>query len=177
MSQTERKFDPELFKHGNLEILGFEKRTSCSRPLYLATVMAGFPSPADDFIDKTLDLNEFLISHPEATFFVRVYGDSMRDAGLSTGDILVVDRALEPVHNRIVIAALNGELTGQTHPEAGHAALPRARAPGLRRHRGHRGGQFSSLGRGDIRHSQGLSRIRTPATAPQRTYKLWKVSP
>ncbi len=111
MSQTERKFDPELFKHGNLEILGFEKRTSCSRPLYLATVMAGFPSPADDFIDKTLDLNEFLISHPEATFFVRVYGDSMRDAGLSTGDILVVDRALEPVHNRIVIAALNGELT------------------------------------------------------------------
>ncbi len=94
-----------------LEILGFEKRTTCQLPMYLATVAAGFPSPADDFIDKTLDLNEYLIDHPEATFFVRVCGDSMRDAGLHSGDILVVDRALQPMHNRIVIAALNGELT------------------------------------------------------------------
>lgn len=94
-----------------LEILGFEKRSTCELPLYLATVAAGFPSPADDFIDKTLDLNEHLIDHPEATFFVRVFGDSMLDAGLHSGDILVVDRALQPGHNRIVIAALNGELT------------------------------------------------------------------
>ncbi len=111
MNRPALSFDAAWFQRNNLEILGFENRTTCSRPLYLATVAAGFPSPADDFIDKTLDLNEYLIDHPEATFFVRVYGDSMRDAGLSSGDILVVDRALDPVHNRIVIAALDGELT------------------------------------------------------------------
>lgn len=95
----------------SLEILGFEKRTDLELPLYLASVAAGFPSPADDFIDKRLDLNEHLIEHPEATFFVRVHGDSMREAGIGEGDILVVDRAKEPAHNKIVIAALNGELT------------------------------------------------------------------
>ncbi len=94
-----------------LEILGFEQRTAVALPLYLARVAAGFPSPADDFIDKTLDLNEHLVAHPEATFFVRVSGDSMRDAGIASGDILVVDRAVQPAHNRIVVAALDGELT------------------------------------------------------------------
>ncbi|THB64265.1 MAG: LexA family transcriptional regulator [Desulfovibrio sp.] len=94
-----------------LEILGHTKGDDLKLPLYLATVSAGFPSPADDFIDKSLDLNEHLIAHPEATFFVRVYGDSMRDAHIGSGDILVVDRALEPMNNKIVIAALNGELT------------------------------------------------------------------
>lgn len=111
MNRPALPFDATWFQRNNLEILGFEKRATISRPLYLATVAAGFPSPADDFIDKTLDLNEYLIDHPEATFFVRVYGDSMRDAGLASGDVLVVDRALDPVHNRIVIAALDGELT------------------------------------------------------------------
>jgi len=94
-----------------LELFGFERRSDLSLPLYLAVVPAGFPSPADDFIDKQLDLNEHLVRHPEATFFVRVVGDSMRDAGITDGDILVVDRALEARNNRIVIAALNGELT------------------------------------------------------------------
>ena len=94
-----------------LEILAFAKRTELELPFYLATVSAGFPSPADDFIDKTLDLNEHLVEHPEATFFVRVCGDSMLDAGIRSGDTLVVDRALAPANNKIVIAALNGELT------------------------------------------------------------------
>ena len=94
-----------------LEILGFEKRTDLSLPMYLARVEAGFPSPADDFIDKSLDLNEFLIDNPTATFFVRVSGDSMRDAGILSGDILIVDRAKEAAHDKVVIAALNGELT------------------------------------------------------------------
>lgn len=94
-----------------LELLGFEKRGERSLPLYLATVAAGFPSPADDFIDKKLDLNEYCIEHPEATFFVRVHGDSMLEAGVHSGDVLVVDRALEPRNNRVIIAALNGELT------------------------------------------------------------------
>jgi len=95
----------------SLEILGFEPKKELRLPLYLASVAAGFPSPADDFIDKKLDLNEFLINHPAATFFVRVSGDSMRDAGLNDGDILVVDRALDPGGGKIVVAALDGELT------------------------------------------------------------------
>jgi DNA polymerase V len=80
-------------------------------PLFSARVPAGFPSPADDYIDRALDLNEHLIRHPAATFFVRVSGDSMVDAGIHPGDILVVDRAEEPAHGKIVIAALDGELT------------------------------------------------------------------
>lgn len=95
----------------NLEILGFEERSRLELPLCLARVEAGFPSPADDYIDRKLDLNEHLVEHPAATFFVRVVGDSMRDARLSPGDILIVDRAREARHNAIVIAALNGELT------------------------------------------------------------------
>jgi DNA polymerase V len=80
-------------------------------PLYGGTVRAGFPSPADDYIETMLDLNEYLIKHPAATFFVRASGDSMINAGIHSGDILVVDRSLEAVHGKIVIAALNGELT------------------------------------------------------------------
>ena len=80
-------------------------------PLCASSVPAGFPSPADDYYEGGLDLNECLIEHPAATFFVRARGDSMIDAGIHSGDLLIVDRALEPSDNRIVIAALNGELT------------------------------------------------------------------
>ncbi|WP_028389298.1 LexA family protein [Legionella fairfieldensis] len=80
-------------------------------PLYSSTVRAGFPSPADDTIENYLDLNEYLIAHPAATFFVRASGDSMNGAGINEGDLLLVDRSLEPLHGKIVIAALNGELT------------------------------------------------------------------
>jgi DNA polymerase V len=93
------------------ELLAFEGDAGLYLPLYTTPVSAGFPSPADDYIDRKLDLNEFLISHPAATFFMRVEGSSMIDAGIHSGDILVVDRALEPSDNRIIIAALNGELT------------------------------------------------------------------
>ena len=86
-------------------------RSRLPLPLYLAPVSAGFPSPAEDYLDKALDLNELLVAHPAATFYVRASGDSMRDAGIHSGDILVVDRAVEPTHGRVVIAALNGELT------------------------------------------------------------------
>ncbi|MGE4298079.1 MAG: LexA family protein [Desulfovibrionaceae bacterium] len=96
---------------GGLEILGCEQRTRLELPLYLAAVAAGFPSPADDFIDQKLDLNEYCIDHPAATFFVRVHGDSMREAGIHDGDVLVVDRAADPANNKVVIAALDGELT------------------------------------------------------------------
>jgi DNA polymerase V len=80
-------------------------------PLFLEPAAAGFPSPAGDYIECRLDLNEHLIKHPSATFFVRVAGDSMTGAGIHDGDILIVDRSLEPESGSVVVAAVNGELT------------------------------------------------------------------
>ena len=80
-------------------------------PLFLSRIDAGFPSPADDHLDQTLDLNDYLIRHPAATFFLRVQGDSMTGAGIYDGDLLVVDRSLEPRSESIVVAALDGDLT------------------------------------------------------------------
>jgi DNA polymerase V len=85
--------------------------SALTRPLFLAQVAAGFPSPADDHLDRDLDLHELLIQHPASTFYVRLAGDSMQGAGLYDGDLLIVDRSLEPKHTDIVIAVLNGELT------------------------------------------------------------------
>ncbi|ABK44582.1 SOS-response transcriptional repressor, LexA [Magnetococcus marinus MC-1] len=80
-------------------------------PFFTSLVPAGFPSPADDYLEGHLDLNELLIKRPAATFFVRVTGDSMIGAGIHSGDILVVDRSLEPINGSIVIAVVSGELT------------------------------------------------------------------
>lgn len=80
-------------------------------PLFCSPVKAGFPSPADDHIEQKLDLNQFLIQHPAATFFVRVDGDSMKGAGINDRDILIVDRALSPKSGQIVVAILDGEFT------------------------------------------------------------------
>lgn len=79
--------------------------------LYAARVPAGFPSPAEDHVEGRLDLNEHLIRHPAATFFVRASGDSMLGAGIHPGDLLVVDRSLEPAHGKVVIAVVDNELT------------------------------------------------------------------
>lgn len=80
-------------------------------PLFGSKVPAGFPSPADDHLETELDLNEYLIEHPAATFFVRAKGDSMQEAGIFDGSILIVDRSLAPKNNDVVIAAVAGELT------------------------------------------------------------------
>lgn len=87
--------------------------TSIERPLplYLSRIKAGFPSAADDYLDKKLDLNEHLIKHPSSTFFVRVKGDSMMGAGINSGDILIVDRSVEAKSGKIVVVILNGEFT------------------------------------------------------------------
>ena len=69
---------------------------------------AGFPSPAEDFLEPTLDLNKYLITNPPATFCVRVNGDSMNGSRINSGDVLIVDRSLEPKTNNIVVATLNG---------------------------------------------------------------------
>ena len=74
-----------------------------------ATVHAGFPSPAQDYMSGGIDLNRELVRHPEATFYVRVSGDSMRDAGISDGDTLVVDRSLSPYDGATAVCCLDGE--------------------------------------------------------------------
>jgi len=75
------------------------------------SVPAGFPSPADEYLEPKLNLNELLIKHPSATFFVRVQGDSMIGAGIFNGDILIVDRALEPKNGDIAVCVIDGEFT------------------------------------------------------------------
>src|SRR5690606_33750903 len=79
------------------------------RPVFEASVSAGFPSPADDFMEAALDLNEHLIANPPATFFVRVAGDSMQDGGIYPGDILIVDKSLVARSGQVVIAQVNGD--------------------------------------------------------------------
>ena len=80
-------------------------------PLAQNVINAGFPSPAENDIEMQLDLNEHLIKHPASTFFVKVQGDSMRGAGIFSGDILIVDKSLDATHGKIVVAILNGEFT------------------------------------------------------------------
>jgi len=80
-------------------------------PLFANKIAAGFPSPADDYVEKTLDLNELLVTQPAATFFGRAEGVSMINAGIFPNDILVINRAIEPTPGKIVICAVNGELT------------------------------------------------------------------
>ncbi len=79
--------------------------------LFAGAVNAGFPSPASDYVEDKLDLNEHLIRHPASTFFVRVAGDSMIGAGIFDGDILIVDRSIKPINLNIVIAVLDDEFT------------------------------------------------------------------
>lgn len=86
-------------------------RSKALVPTFLCRVAAGFPSPADDYLDNPLDFNELLIGHPAATFAVRVAGDSMKGAGIFAGDIAVVDRALTASDGKIVLGVLDGEFT------------------------------------------------------------------
>ena len=80
-------------------------------PFFESTVSAGFPSPADDYTEISLDLNKHLIKHPAATFYARVKGDSMINAGIHEGDLLVVDRALDIYDNCIAVCIIDGEFT------------------------------------------------------------------
>ena len=101
-------------------------------PLAGDSVAAGFPSPADDYIEAGIDLNDHLIRHPNSTFFLRVSGASMTGAGIHHGDLLIVDRSLDPRPGRIVVAVLEGAFTlkrlsrhqGRLRLEAAHPAYP-----------------------------------------------------
>lgn len=80
-------------------------------PVAACSVSAGFPSPAEDHAERRLDLTEILITHPQATFLLRVSGDSMQGAGIFDGDLLVVNRAIKPRHGQVVVAVVDGEFT------------------------------------------------------------------
>ena len=96
----------------NVVVLGQANPTAKRHhlPLFLSRISAGFPSPADDYVESRLSLDEHFVPRPEATFFLRVQGDSMIGAGIHDGDLLIVDKSLEPRHGSIVIAEVHGEL-------------------------------------------------------------------
>jgi DNA polymerase V len=100
-----------MFSYANVgEVMWPDRSTKWARPLFVSSVSAGFPSPAESYIEGHLDLNRYLIKHPVATFYVKVSGDSMAGAGIQPGSILVVDRAVEADDGDIVIARIGDEL-------------------------------------------------------------------
>lgn len=97
--------------HNRLEIVGADISSSLSLPYADNGIQAGFPSPAQDYINESIDLNREIVRHPAATFYGRVEGDSMTGEGIDTGDILVIDRSLEPVDGDLVVCCLDSEFT------------------------------------------------------------------
>ncbi len=96
---------------GGACIAPYALRSRTPVPFFACRIAAGFPSPANDYLDDGLDLNDLIIRHPAATFFVRVEGESMIGAGIHPGDTLVVDRAERPADGSVVVAVLDGEFT------------------------------------------------------------------
>ena len=100
-----------LHSSPTLDIYSAYTETELALPFISTGISAGFPSPALDFIDLSIDLNKDLIKHPSATFYGRVKGVSMQDAGINDGDLLVIDRSLEPKDNKIAVCYIDGEFT------------------------------------------------------------------
>ena len=93
------------------EIINFRKSKKTKIKLYTTSISAGFPSPAEDHMDISLDINEYLVKHPSSTFYIYVKGDSMIDSGIFDGDLLIVDRSLEVKSNSVVVAVIDGDFT------------------------------------------------------------------
>jgi DNA polymerase V len=101
----------QFLKNESISIFRPEVGGELFLPVLSAGISAGFPSPAMDFMDVSIDLNQLMIKHPSATFFGRVQGTSMLDAGISDGDLLVIDRSLSPANNKIAVCFIDGEFT------------------------------------------------------------------
>jgi DNA polymerase V len=101
----------KLHKSKHIEFFSVSTETVLQIPIIEGGISAGFPSPADDFLDKTIDLNKAYIKHKDATFFGRVRGNSMIDAGLNDGDLMIIDKSLEPQNNKIAVCFIDGEFT------------------------------------------------------------------
>jgi len=105
---------------------------TCSIPMFADHIEAGFPSPAQDYVDQSMDLNELCIRHPATAFFVRVQGDSMVEGGIDDGDVLIVEGSIDPRHGDIVIACIDDSLTVkrlEIHPKARLVPMNRAYQP------------------------------------------------
>lgn len=100
-----------IYQTPSLDFYTVDNRIKLEVPFFNSPISAGFPSPAEDYVDLKLDLNKFLIKHPSATFYVRVKGDSMKNAGIFDNDILIVDKALDPKNGDIAVCVLDGEFT------------------------------------------------------------------
>lgn len=101
----------KLHTSNTLDIYSSLTETELSLPLVSEGISAGFPSPAQDFVDLSIDLNKYLVKHPSSTFYGRVKGDSMKNEGINDGDLLVIDKSLEPVNNKIAVCFVDGEFT------------------------------------------------------------------
>ncbi len=100
--------------HNQIKIISPEYKSKVKIPMCGEFVQAGFPSPAEDYLEDSLDLNEHLITNKDSTFFVRVAGESMLDAGINPNDILIVDKSLRAKNGSIVIAVVDDEFTVKT---------------------------------------------------------------
>ncbi|MBF0586952.1 translesion error-prone DNA polymerase V autoproteolytic subunit [Prosthecochloris sp. N3] len=100
-----------LCRTSSMDFYAADCSSGLELPFASTDISAGFPSPADDYLEVTLDLNRELVRHPQATFYGRVKGSSMIDAGIQDGDILVIDKSLEPANGDIAVCYLDGEFT------------------------------------------------------------------
>ena len=100
-----------MYVKNEIFIIKSNLNTKNVTPFFVDSVSAGFPSPATDYLENKLDLNEYLVKHPAATYIVKANGSSMVDAGILSGDLLIVDRSVTPRNESIVIASIFGDLT------------------------------------------------------------------
>lgn len=100
-----------LHKGTNLEIFSADTSLSLEIPYFEQGISAGFPSPAEDFLDLSIDLNKEYIRNPDATYYGRVRGNSMIEAGLHEGDLLIIDKSVEPLNGKIAVCNIDGEFT------------------------------------------------------------------
>ena len=101
----------KLYNTPNITFFQADVSSELELPYVVNGISAGFPSPADDFLDINIDLNKHLIKNPSTTFYGRVRGDSMKDAGIHDGDLLIIDKSLEPTNNKIAVCFIDGEFT------------------------------------------------------------------
>jgi DNA polymerase V len=101
----------KLYSTPNITFFKPDVSSELELPYVVNGISAGFPSPADDFLDINIDLNKQLIKNPSTTFYGRVKGDSMNDAGIHDGDLLIIDKSLEPSNNKIAVCFIDGEFT------------------------------------------------------------------
>ncbi|MCK5028989.1 MAG: translesion error-prone DNA polymerase V autoproteolytic subunit [Bacteroidales bacterium] len=101
----------ELYRNNSVKIFAFNKQTMLELPFLECKIPAGFPSPADDYMELSLDLNEKLIRNPSSTFFAQITGSSMINAGIHDGDIVIVDKSLQAKDDSVLVCSIDGEFT------------------------------------------------------------------